>query len=453
MRHQRQGHQPLGNYHDYLNTSLSRAAHLIDEIDVRKPGCRFGWSGPRIDRGEEPPIEALRNFEFRHPEQPLPAMIIDLGLDDESADALRILLFDRIASGDMQTGLYLEDLLRCCARSILPGKAARDAFLGPDSKLVTSGTIEIERRSGARPLASVVRLADNAFAGIVADEVLPTDYQGLSPEEIEDARDHDAERESCITQPRDIQIALPEEQRDRLDALIKGVCNQGSSSTPDAYGISGRVIALFDGNPGCGKTLAASYIASELERDLLTIRVHDVISCWVGSTERQVRALFEKARDRDAVLLLDEADSLLGSRGDADRNYEVRFTNTLLDLIERHQGIVILTTNRVVSLGHALESRLTLRMQFDDPDEQALIEIWKIHLDAVSLPVEGEVTLEACTALGSIRGRDVRSVVSNLQHWHMSTGKKIDLARLKEEFEKIRQNRWTNGNGPIGFSE
>ncbi len=138
------------------------------------------------------------------------------------------------------------------------------------------------------------------------------------------------------------------------------------------------VAALFHGEPGTGKTLCAEVVARELNRPLLICDLGELRSKWVGETEKNLTAIFQQARQQGAVLLFDEADALLTRRGEGHASrHDDSAVNLLLQLVERHEGVVLLTTNLVDRLDPALERRLAFRLRFPLPDAALRARIWR----------------------------------------------------------------------------
>ncbi len=130
----------------------------------------------------------------------------------------------------------------------------------------------------------------------------------------------------------------------------------------DALGASGEGSLLLYGPPGTGKTALAGAVARRLDRPLLTRPASALLGSYVGQTERQIAAMFKEARDEGAVLLLDEADSLLRSRGEARQSWEVTQTNELLVQMERFPGVFICATNHREVLDSAALRRFDLKL-------------------------------------------------------------------------------------------
>jgi SpoVK/Ycf46/Vps4 family AAA+-type ATPase len=138
--------------------------------------------------------------------------------------------------------------------------------------------------------------------------------------------------------------------------------------------------ALFSGPSGTGKTLAAEVLASELGLDLYRIDLSQVVSKYIGETEKNLGRVFEGADAGAAVLLFDEADALFGKRSEV-RDSHDRFANIeigyLLQKMEDYRGIAVLTTNMKDALDEAFLRRLRFIVEFPFPDAEQRAEIWR----------------------------------------------------------------------------
>ena len=126
-----------------------------------------------------------------------------------------------------------------------------------------------------------------------------------------------------------------------------------------------RMAILLHGRSGAGKTEFAKYLSKQLGKKLCVKNASDLLSSFVGGTEQRIAATFAEAEANDEVLLLDEADSLLSSRDNAVRTYEVSQVNTLLSEMERTRAIVIVSTNFIQKLDPAALRRFSFRLHFD----------------------------------------------------------------------------------------
>jgi transitional endoplasmic reticulum ATPase len=119
------------------------------------------------------------------------------------------------------------------------------------------------------------------------------------------------------------------------------------------------------GAPGTGKTAFARYLAESLGMKLLQKRTSDLISKYIGESEQQIAAAFAEARDRDALLMFDEADSLLRDRRNAQRSWEVSQVNEMLTWMESHPLPFVCATNLMEGLDAAALRRFVFKVHFD----------------------------------------------------------------------------------------
>jgi SpoVK/Ycf46/Vps4 family AAA+-type ATPase len=122
---------------------------------------------------------------------------------------------------------------------------------------------------------------------------------------------------------------------------------------------------LFYGPPGTGKSELARYIADRLDREIICKRVSDLQDMYVGQTEKNIKRAFQEAEAEEAILIIDEADSLLFARDRAVRSWEISFTNEFLTQMEHFRGILVCTTNRMKDLDEASIRRFNHKMNFD----------------------------------------------------------------------------------------
>jgi AAA+ superfamily predicted ATPase len=120
----------------------------------------------------------------------------------------------------------------------------------------------------------------------------------------------------------------------------------------------------FFGAAGTGKTELARHIADEIGKPFIQKRASDIMSMWVGESEKNIAAMFTEAREQDAVLVLDEADSFLADRRDAVRSWETTQVNEMLTQMEAFEGIFICTTNLMEKLDQACLRRFAFKVEF-----------------------------------------------------------------------------------------
>ena len=193
---------------------------------------------------------------------------------------------------------------------------------------------------------------------------------------------------------------------------------------------------LFYGPPGTGKSELARYIAEQLDRELIVKRASDLLNAYVGATEQLIRRAFEEAEREEAVLVLDEADTLLFSRDRAVRSWEISFTNEFLTQMERYRGILICTTNRMTDLDQASIRRFNHKIRFDylTPEGNRIFyERFSEGMIPIHLPPADQALLMAQTRLAPgdfkvVRDRFAFAPGESITHQAM-------LTALKEEAE------------------
>ena len=127
----------------------------------------------------------------------------------------------------------------------------------------------------------------------------------------------------------------------------------------------GRALSFcFHGLPGTGKSAYARHLAARLGIDVVERRASDLLSMWVGGTEQAIAAAFREAADRRAMLILDEADSLLRDRAGARQGWEVSQVNEMLTQMEAAQQPFCCTTNLMGSFDRRRSRRFLFKVEF-----------------------------------------------------------------------------------------
>lgn len=151
------------------------------------------------------------------------------------------------------------------------------------------------------------------------------------------------------------------------------------------------ISALFSGESGTGKTMAAEVIAKALRLNLYRIDLSAVVSKYIGETEKNLRRLFDAAEDGGAILFFDEADALFGKRSDVkdshDRCANIEI-NYLLQRMEAYRGLAILATNLRSSLDVAFTRRLRFIVNFPFPGIAERRRMWQLAFPAQT-PLRG----------------------------------------------------------------
>jgi hypothetical protein len=181
-------------------------------------------------------------------------------------------------------------------------------------------------------------------------------------------------------------LILPDAQRDALRTIVAEVRQR--ALVYGSWGFAGRHIAglgttaLFSGASGTGKTLAAAVLANELQLDLYHVDLSQVVSKYIGETEKNLRRVFDDAERGSAVLLFDEADALFGKRSEV-RDSHDRYANIevsyLLQRLEAYRGggLAILTTNARDALDTAFLRRIRFVVTFPFPEGPHREAMWR----------------------------------------------------------------------------
>ncbi|WP_299773908.1 ATP-binding protein [uncultured Tateyamaria sp.] len=242
-------------------------------------------------------------------------------------------------------------------------------------------------------------------------------------------------------------LVLPEDQLSVLKDLAghlrdAWVVNQEwgwEGKSPRGLGAA----ALFAGPSGTGKTLAAEVLAGELALDLYRIDLSQVVSKYIGETEKNLSRIFEAAEDGGAILLFDEADALFGKRSEVKDSHD-RYANVevsyLLQRMEAYSGLAILTTNQKGAVDKAFLRRLRYVLNFPFPDAAARAEIWaRIFPDET--PLEG-VRPDALAAL-NIAGGAIRSIALNAAYLAAGVGEPVRMGHVllaaRREYTKLEK--------------
>jgi len=193
----------------------------------------------------------------------------------------------------------------------------------------------------------------------------------------------------------------------------------------------------LDGPAGTGKSAWARHLARQLGLQVIEKRASDLLSMWVGGTEKAIARAFADARAEGALLIFDEADSLLADRREATRQWEVSQVNEMLTWMESHPLPFVCTTNLAENLDPATQRRFTFRIRFDwlRPDQVPLA--LRAHFRA---PVA-----RGATALDRLAPGDFANVARRIRALGQDDASTI-LAELRRESEAKE-----GAARPIGF--
>jgi SpoVK/Ycf46/Vps4 family AAA+-type ATPase len=171
----------------------------------------------------------------------------------------------------------------------------------------------------------------------------------------------------------------------------------------------------FAGPPGTGKTICAEAIANELGRRLLVVRYAEMESLWMGETPKNVAAVFRMARQENAVLLFDEADSIAARRSTSLDHGFLRESNTVVNVLlkelETFNGVVIFATNLAVNFDPAFERRIRTHVLFEMPGVDEREQIWRVQMHPRLTPLASDVNFRLLAETYEASGGDIRNAV------------------------------------------
>ncbi len=199
---------------------------------------------------------------------------------------------------------------------------------------------------------------------------------------------------------------------------------------------------LFYGPPGTGKTMGAQVLANELSLEIYRIDLSQMVSKYIGETEKNLKEVFDEASNTSAILFFDEADALFGKRGevrDAHDRYANMETSYLLQKMEEHEGITVLATNLLQNFDEAYRRRFKFMIHFPMPDQGTRRRLWgAIFPDR--LPLGPDVDLDFMAERFEISGSSIKNIAVAASFFAAAEGQDVKMKHmmkaLKNELAK-----------------
>jgi hypothetical protein len=348
---------------------------------------RLPEGSPRPSLGEDlPPLsgpEALPPAEAFRGDGPLGTVVGDLRLDaadaviltaalapdvDERYAALYTMLNGRPGAPPALTG---ESARNLAARTVA-GRLAAAGRLAPEGPLRASGVVLLDSAEDTGMLAGRVRIDADVAPWLL----------GRRREIPDGTADFPAVPMRTVHALGD--VVVPAAVRVTLAGLVARIRDRRRIVEEWGFGRHhddvGGVVALFHGPPGTGKTMAAAVVAREAGLPAFRIDLSTLVSKYIGETEKNLARVFDLAERADGVLVFDEADAIFGRRTEiheARDRYANQEVSYLLQRIERHRGVVILTTNLIANIDEAFQRRIGVIVAFPAPSQVERQTLWR----------------------------------------------------------------------------
>ena len=251
--------------------------------------------------------------------------------------------------------------------------------------------------------------------------------------------------------PKDI-----ERQVEELGSFLQPENYQKIQDRMKEKGFRNGFACLFYGSPGTGKTETVYQLARKTGRKIMVVDVPQLKSMWVGQSEKNVKALFDRYREQvkraklTPILLFNEADAIIGKRKNGAENAVDKMENSLQNIIlqemENLDGIMIATTNLQENMDKAFERRFLYKIKFDKPTEEARANIWHTMIPELS-----DLDVHTLASKYDFSGGQIENIarhyaIDNILHGHNEDVLSMLIRHCDNERLDSKEKR------PIGFA-
>lgn len=237
------------------------------------------------------------------------------------------------------------------------------------------------------------------------------------------------------------QLILNQKEKD----IIKMACNQMKIRriVYDKWEMNKRILygtglsMLFAGAPGTGKTMAAQVVANELGLEIYKVDLSKVISKYIGESEKNLCEIFDSAKKSNVILLFDETDAIFTKRTEVkdshDRNANLE-TSYLLQKMEEHSGITILTTNYLENIDKAFFRRINYVVHFAFPNENSRKKIWE-NIFTKKVPISKDIDFDFIAKHFELSGGSIKNAALTAAFMAASENKKVSMKYIIKSLE------------------
>jgi hypothetical protein len=271
-------------------------------------------------------------------------------------------------------------------------------------RLFSGGWLRREQMHSLEPLASAMVIPSREFIEILTlgRPGEPEFGASFPAQKIETERDWD-------------ELILPFDTKNDIQDIIAWLQHEEQVMSEWKLGekLNPGFRCLFHGPPGTGKTFTATLLGKATGRDVYRIDLSMVVSKYIGETEKNLKAVFDKAQSRGWILFFDEADALFGKRtevGDSKDRYANQEVSYLLQRVENFDGIVILATNNRDNMDKAFTRRFQVVVNFPMPSATERLRLWETGLPA-ACTLGSSVNLLAISDRYELSGGSIMNVV------------------------------------------
>ena len=245
------------------------------------------------------------------------------------------------------------------------------------------------------------------------------------------------------------QLVLPEDQAQ----MLKNACNQirYKHVVYDKWGMNKRIAygrgvsMLFAGPPGTGKTMAAQVIANDLDIEIYKVDLSQIVSKYIGETEKNLSELFKEAKKSNVILFFDETDAILGKRTEVkdshDKNANLE-TSYLLQKMEEYDGITVMTTNYLENIDNAFFRRISYVVHFPFPDPISRKKIW-MNMFPEDMPLDSDIDFDYLANQFEIAGGNIKNTAISAAFLAAQADEVIDMSHILKalKYELTKQGK------------